>query len=123
MSAPMPAPMSAPSKGEDNLDEDDFIKLQKDLAIVMEKVRLCREVLLVSPGIDKDDALAELIGYLEACRDRLVDVIEAGTQGILGEDLFAYCLKVNDAVLKTLDAERVPPTYYLYLIYFNLILL
>lgn len=73
----------------------------------MEKVRLCREILLVSPGIQNDEALYDIIGYLEACRDRMVDVIEAGTQGLLGEDLFALCLKVNDAVLKTLEAEKV----------------
>ena len=38
---------------------------------------------------------------------RLSDVIDSGTHGLLGEDLFAQCLKVNDAVIRTLDAERV----------------
>ena len=38
---------------------------------------------------------------------RLAEVIDAGTNGMLGEDLFAHCLKVNDAVIRTLDAERV----------------
>ena len=79
----------------------------------MEKVRLCREILLVSPGIQSDEALYDIIGFLEACKDRMVDVIEAGTQGLLGEDLFAVCLKVNDAVLKTLDAERVRFSFYI----------
>lgn len=74
----------------------------------MEKVRLCREMLLVSPGIAQDELLADVVGFLEACRDRMADVIEAGTQGLLGEDLFSECLKVNDAILKTLDAEKVP---------------
>lgn len=87
--------------------EDEFLKLQLDLSVVMEKVNLCREILQVSPGIQHDEALADVIGFLEACRDRMVDVIEAGTQGLLGEDLFAVALKVNDAVLRTLDAERV----------------
>lgn len=68
---------------------------------------MCREMLFESPGIEQDELLADVVGYLEACRDRLVDVIEAGTNGILGEDLFAQCLKVNDAVTRTLDAERV----------------
>lgn len=88
-------------------EEDEFIRLQQDLSVVMEKVRLCREILMVSPGIQHDDALADIIGFLEACRDRMVDVIEAGTQGLLGEDLFALCLKVNDSVLRTLEAEKV----------------
>ena len=88
-------------------EEDEFIRLQQDLSVVMEKVRLCREILMVSPGIEQDEALADIIGFLEACRDRMVDVIEVGTQGLLGEDLFALCLKVNDSIAKTLDAERV----------------
>lgn len=73
----------------------------------MEKVKLCRQLLIVSSGIETDEVLAEVIGYLEACRDRLIDVVEAGTQGLLGEDLFEYSLKVNDSVSKILEAERV----------------
>ena len=68
---------------------------------------MCREMLLYTTGIETDELLADVVGYLEACRDRLADVIEAGTHGVLGEEIFAHCLKVNDAVLRTLDAERV----------------
>lgn len=84
----------------------EFVKLNEDLKTVLDKARLCREMLQVSPGIAQDDALAEVVGFLEVCRDRLVDVIEAGTSGLLGEELFAQVLKTNDTVLKTLDAER-----------------
>ncbi len=38
------------------------------------------------------------------------DLIEAGTQGQLGEELFEKTLSVNDAVNRTLDAERVSCT-------------
>jgi hypothetical protein len=86
---------------------DDVQKLRDDLNEVFEKVRLCREMLQQSPGISTDDTLAEVIGFLEACRDRMVDLVEAGTRGLLGEDLFALCLRANDAVLRTLDAEKV----------------
>lgn len=81
-------------------------KLQEDLNVVLEKVKLCREMLPQSPGIQSDEALAEVVGFLEACRDRMIDLIEAGTQGLLDEDLFASCLRVNDALLRTLDAEK-----------------
>ena len=87
-----------------------MVKLRKDLEEVFEKVRLCREMLPESPGIQSDEALAEVIGYLEACRDRIVDIIEAGAQGLLGEDLLALTLRCNDAVLRTLEAERVNTT-------------
>lgn len=106
--APAAAPPAIQSQASNEpvSNEDEFLKLQLDLTVVMEKVKLCREILQVSPGIKQDEALADVIGFLEACRDRMVDVIEAGTQGLLGEELFAVALKVNDNVLRTLEAER-----------------
>lgn len=70
-------------------------------------MRLCREMLPESPGIKEDEILAEVIGFLEACQERMFDLIEAGTQGLLSEDIFELCLRVNDAVLRTLEAEKV----------------
>lgn len=106
-SKPSAAPMPAPAPPAANKDEEDeFFRLQRDMLSVMDKVKLCREMLLESPGIEADEALAEVVGFLEACKDRMVDIIEAGTQGLLGEDLFSQCLRVNDAISKTLDAER-----------------
>lgn len=101
-----PTNVPQPSGGSPAQEEDEFIRLQQDLSEVMEKVRLCREMLLVSPGIQQDEALKDVVGFLEACRDRLVDIIEAGTQGLLGEELFEFILKVNDAVARTLESER-----------------
>lgn len=82
-------------------------KLESDLLIVLEKVKLCREMLPQSPGIASDDLLAEVVGFLEACKERLIDLVEVGTQGLLDEATFAMCLKVNDALLRTLEAEKV----------------
>jgi hypothetical protein len=88
-------------------NEQEFQKLEVDLITVFEKVKLCREMLQVSPGIKTDEALAEVVGFLEACRDRMADVIEAGTQGLLNEELLAKCFRANDAIFRTLDAEKV----------------
>lgn len=88
-------------------NEQEFQKLEVDLITVFEKVKLCREMLQVSPGIQTDEALAEVVGFLEACRDRMADVIEAGTQGLLNEELLAKCFRANDAIFRTLDAEKV----------------
>jgi len=82
-------------------------KLQQDLNALAERNTMCQEILLVSPGISKDDLLRESIGFLEACRDRMVDLINAGAQGTLSEDMFALVLKINDEVMKTLYAEKV----------------
>lgn len=106
----VPSPAPAPEPRQPSVDES--VRLEGDLGVVMEKVRMCREMLQVSPGIDEDETLADVVGFLEACRDRMAEVIEAGTQGLLGEELFALCLKVNDAVLRTLEAERVSAFYF-----------
>ncbi|CAM9767034.1 unnamed protein product, partial [Discosporangium mesarthrocarpum] len=55
---------------------------------------LCRSMLPGSTGVEKDETLLELVGFLEACRPRMVDLIEAGMGGVLGEGLFEDCLKV-----------------------------
>ena len=52
--------------------------LMQDLDVVVEKIKLCREMLVESPGIHEDEALADVIGFLEACRDRMAELIEAG---------------------------------------------
>lgn len=82
-------------------------KLKSDLQVVIDKARLCRDMLPESPGIASDPALAEVVGFLEACRTRLMDLIEAGTMGMLEEDVLELALKTNDVVNKTLEAEMV----------------
>lgn len=73
-----------------------------------------------SPGIYQDEILAEVIGFLEACQDRLNDLIEAGSAGVLNESDMELCLKVYESVMKTLEAEKVN---YLFFIYFLIIII
>lgn len=84
----------------------EFERLDRDLSTVEDKVKLCHEMLVESPGIQADELLAEVVGFLEACRDRLAEVIESGTQGVLGEAAVGRCLRVHDAVLRTLELEK-----------------
>lgn len=88
-------------------------KITADLNVVLEKIRLCREMLPQSPGIASDDLLSEVVGFLEACQARLMELIEARLSGgensqetELSEEVFEYCLRVNDALTRTLDAEK-----------------
>eukprot|EP00953_Heterococcus_sp_UTEX-ZZ885_P007458 4520-Heterococcus_DN1.PRE.1 len=115
---------------------------------------LCQQMMQHSPGVEHDDVLKELIGFLEACRPRMVELIEyaefhtaaattvvqpllfrqlrrkrvevclspsatsqviqatskrnpdAGMVGELEPELLESCLKLNDALLRTLTAER-----------------
>ena len=65
-----------------------------------------------SPGIDQgDEALAEVVGFLEACRPRLAALVEAGLAGDLGDETLTHCLAVNDAVHKALQDEASGNTY------------
>lgn len=88
-------------------NQADFQKLEEDLNCVSEQVKLCRELLPNTSGISSDNTLSEVVGFLEACRDKMTDLIEAGSNGLLGEDLFAKCLLINDGIYRTLEAERV----------------
>lgn len=97
---------SRPSSVPSNTEVDKNAKLIADLNVVLEKIRLCREMLPESPGISNDEALSEVVGFLEACQERMIDLIEAGAQGLLTEELFEECLRVNDALARTLEAER-----------------
>lgn len=101
---------------------DEIQRLQMDLNVVADKITLCREMLLVSPGIHQDEALAEVIGFLEACGDRMSELIEAAgmqQQGsMMDEDMFARCFSINDALQQTLDAERVRLILFHYITYF-----
>eukprot|EP00603_Paraphysomonas_imperforata_P002007 CAMPEP_0114426920 /NCGR_PEP_ID=MMETSP0103-20121206/8063_1 /TAXON_ID=37642 ORGANISM="Paraphysomonas imperforata, Strain PA2" /NCGR_SAMPLE_ID=MMETSP0103 /ASSEMBLY_ACC=CAM_ASM_000201 /LENGTH=503 /DNA_ID=CAMNT_0001595929 /DNA_START=151 /DNA_END=1662 /DNA_ORIENTATION=- len=85
---------------------DPNAKVTADLNVVLEQVRLCREMLPESVGIAGDDLLAEVVGFLEACQERMLELVEAGTNGLLSEEVFEQCLRVNDAITKTLEAEK-----------------
>jgi hypothetical protein len=85
--------------------DEDYSKLDTDLRTVGEKVHLCRE--MMAANLSLEDGLGEVVGFLEAClKERIPDLIKAGTQGQMSEDLFAKTLACNDAVQRTLEAER-----------------
>lgn len=66
------SPPFSPSNHHRMMTEAELNKLKTDLLEVSERTKLCREMLPISPGIKEDDTLAELIGFMEACRPRLV---------------------------------------------------
>jgi hypothetical protein len=98
--AEIPKPSSSTSAAavsepydREKAEQSEMKKLDADLDVVTEKIKLCREMLVESPGIDTDDALADVIGYLEACRDRMAELIEAGAHGLLGEEILMKVTK------------------------------
>jgi len=60
-------------------------------------------------SIDGDEALLQVIGFLEACVPRMVELIEAAAQGALTPETFEECLVVNDKLANILsDVEKDP---------------
>ena len=99
-------------------------KLEQDLATVFEQIKLCREMLAhsyqsqgksVTTMQQEEEALSEVIGFLEACRDRFSDLIEAGLRGMLSDGLLTHIFRANESIFRTLEAEKVPLSYFSYI--------
>ena len=87
-------------------------KVLGDLATLSEQISLCQSMLPNAGGsaaVDDDEALLTVIGFLEACAPRVVELIEAAAQGALKEDTFERCLVVNDQLTTLLsDVDKEP---------------
>jgi hypothetical protein len=83
-------------------------KITADLDIVIEKMDLLHQ--MIKPGADSPtpsvknhEALLAVIGFLEACAPRMVELVEAAAQGLLSGHVLEKCLAVNDRLLKQLQ--------------------
>ena len=86
------------------IDPDE--KILGDLSILTDQISLCQSILSASSSSSSysdDEALLTVIGYLEACVPRMVELIEAAAQGALKASTFEECLLVNDRLTNVLD--------------------
>jgi len=89
-------------------------KVLTDLATLTDQINLCQSMLAqqqqaTGSSIDGDEALLTVIGFLEACVPRMVELIEAAAQGALQPETFEECLVVNDKLTNILsDVEKDP---------------
>jgi hypothetical protein len=85
-------------------------KVLTDLGTLTDQINLCQSMLAQSgSSIDGDEALLQVIGFLEACVPRMVELIEAAAQGALTPETFEECLVVNDKLANILsDVEKDP---------------
>lgn len=87
-----------------------------DLKLVRDKMDLCQALLKPSasqplPSLHQDQQLLEVIGFLEACAPRMIELVEAAAQGALQEKALEECLVVNDRLTKLLaDVETAALT-------------
>lgn len=92
-------------------------KIMNDLIIVHDKMNLCDSMLRpISDKINGDypkiiikyNSLLEVIGYLEACAPRMIELVEAAAQGLLSEPILMKCLEINDRLTKMLsDIDKI----------------
>jgi hypothetical protein len=88
-----------------------------DLEALKEKMDLCQSMLNPGAGTPKlsvhsDDAMLAVIGFLEACAPRMIELVEAASMsGVLSETVFEEVLQCNDRLQKTLaDVETAALT-------------
>mmetsp|Transcript_8499 Transcript_8499/g.11698 ORF Transcript_8499/g.11698 Transcript_8499/m.11698 type:complete len:207 (-) Transcript_8499:470-1090(-) len=78
-------------------------KILTDLSTLSDQIELCQSMLGTSTyPHTSNEALLAVIGFLEACVPRMVELVDAAAQGALNEDTLEHCLEINDALLKTL---------------------
>lgn len=87
-------------------------KIIQDLSTLSEQITLCQSMLVNAGGpssIDSNEALLAVIGFLEACVPRMVELIEAAAQGALKPETFEECLVINDKLANVLaDVDKDP---------------
>jgi len=112
---PPPVEQQAEQPSNDAPKEADR-KILADLDILLEKMDRCDSFLrpnggkLTATPVYKSDECLEVIGFLEACAPRMVELVEAAAQGALSETAFEKCLLVNDrltTVLSDIDAVEL----------------
>jgi hypothetical protein len=83
-------------------------KITADLDMLMEKMDLCESLMLrpnsdsPAPSVKNDEACQSVIGFLEACAPRMIELVEAAAVGAVTESVLMKALDVNDRLMKQL---------------------
>ncbi|KAL3936691.1 MAG: hypothetical protein SGBAC_008050 [Bacillariaceae sp.] len=90
-------------------------KIRKDLANLQEKMDLCTSMLhpgAATPSFSTDNAtMMNVVGFLEACNPRMVELVEVAAMGAVSEEVLMECLQKNDALQKVLaDIDQAAMT-------------
>jgi hypothetical protein len=92
-------------------------KITADLNVLKEKMELCHHMLSPgdgspAPSLKNNETMLTVVGFLEACAPRMVELVEAGAQGnAFSESVLMECLAVNDSLQKMLaDIDTLAET-------------
>mmetsp|Transcript_18035 Transcript_18035/g.44562 ORF Transcript_18035/g.44562 Transcript_18035/m.44562 type:complete len:176 (+) Transcript_18035:65-592(+) len=81
-------------------------KIRKDLETVQEKMDLCTSMLhpgAATPSFSTENTtMMNVVGFLEACVPRMVELVEVAAMGAVSEEVLMECLQKNDALQKLL---------------------
>mmetsp|Transcript_5639 Transcript_5639/g.15900 ORF Transcript_5639/g.15900 Transcript_5639/m.15900 type:complete len:201 (+) Transcript_5639:45-647(+) len=82
-------------------------KIEKDLAVVEEKMELCNSMInpgdgMPRPSIQTDETVRAVIGFLEACQPRMLELLNAD-EGVLGPSALERCFSVQERLTKLLE--------------------
>jgi hypothetical protein len=112
------APGAVPVSGGGTISHQSSVdaKIMADLEMLMEKCDLCESMLKPgsdspAPSVQTDEACQSVIGFLEACAPRMVELVEAAAQGAVSDTVLMKALEVNDRLTKQLaDIDTVALT-------------
>jgi hypothetical protein len=102
-----PGAVSVESSNETTHQNAVDAKIMADLEMLLEKCDLCDSMLKPgsdspAPSVNTDEACQSVIGFLEACAPRMVELVEAAAQGAVSDVVLMKALEVNDKLTKTL---------------------
>ena len=85
-----------------------MVRLRIDLGTLREKMDLCDSMLKPGDGVPPlsvktSEAMLAVIGFLEACAPRMIELVEAAASGALSEAVFEEVLTCNDRLQKQLS--------------------
>ena len=115
------APSHSSANTTSNSANDPDTKILQDLCTLSEQIALCQSMLLTNrrrlmsseyyDDNNNAEALLTVIGFLEACAPRMLELIEIAAQGggVLRDETFEECLVVNDKLTTILADLDNPP--------------
>jgi hypothetical protein len=106
----MTEPTTSASTSPSPSSADANTKIMMDLQSVNEKIDILRSMLHPANGAPKlsihNDAIKAVVGFLEACQPRLIELVEAASiSGVLSEQVFEEVLQCNDRLQKILSED------------------
>lgn len=103
----MSSSLSLSSSSSSVSQEEADSKILQDLTTLAEKLNTLETLLKQHAAgelpVHQASELLAVIGFLEACAPRMIELVEAAAQGALSEAVLIQCLDMNDRLTKDLS--------------------